>query len=66
VWSHVEELRWLVHVGGLSTFVVYNKIETLKVPRRFVDGKLYRHVHNKIKNNQNEVGDNRRSLWQGE
>jgi hypothetical protein len=26
VWQPIEELWWFVHVGGLSTFVAYNKI----------------------------------------
>jgi len=37
----------------------------LKVPRRYVDGELYWHVH-KLKRNQNKDGNNCRSLWQGE
>ncbi len=38
----------------------------MKVPRRFVDGELYMHVHKKLKMNQNEDVNNYRSLWQKE
>ncbi len=38
----------------------------MKVPKRSADGELYMHVHKKFKRNQNEDGDNRRSLWQRE
>jgi hypothetical protein len=38
----------------------------IKVPRRFVNSELYKHVYKKSERNQNENGNNRKSLWQGE
>jgi hypothetical protein len=66
VWQLAKELRLFAHVVWLWTFVAYNKIKISKVPRRFVNGELSWHVHKKSKRNQNEDGDNRRSLWQRE
>jgi hypothetical protein len=66
VWQLVEESQWLAHIVGLSTFVAYNDIYALKVPKRSTDGELCRHVRKKLENNQNKNGNNYRSLWQGE
>ncbi len=38
----------------------------MKVLRRSANCKLYKHAHKKSEKNQNEDGDNHKSLWQGE
>ncbi len=55
-----------MHVVWLLTFVAYNDIYALKVPKRSTNGDLCRHVHKKLERNQNKDGDNCRFLWQGE
>ncbi len=44
------------------TLLAYNEIQASKVPRRFANDKLYRHVNKKLERNQNKNGDNHRSL----
>jgi hypothetical protein len=47
-----DSLRML----GLSTLVTCIKIRASKVPRKFVDGKLYWHVHKKSKRIKTRMG----------